>query len=557
MNRSDIAKVLEGITQEIDGIVDERVKSIQRVLLNLIEMLLRDNEELRAENQRLHDENNRLKGEQGKPDIRKQTNQDISSENERNKNKKKRGDRKKKKKKKNRIKVSRVEVCKIDKDQLPEDAVFKGYQPVIVQDIIIKTDNIEFKKETYYSPSLKKTFMASLPLGYNGEFGPGLHQLIISLHNDSNVTESGIANFLANHDILIGAGTISRFLTQPSEMEEFHQEKKDIVIAGLQSTDYQQMDDTGARVKGQNYYDHILCNEFYTAYFTKLNKDRLTIIDILTQGTMNFTFSEHAFLLMREMKLPGKWMDTIKTNYAGRTVNRKELDALLDELFPDLNKQQTNRQILSESTAIAAYQSLPHAAKFLLTDDAPQYNKIALYHPLCWVHDGRHYKKLTPIVKSHQTTLNEFVTMYWDYYNQLLVYKACPTTADTDRLSKEFDLLFSTETNYDHLNERIAKTKDKKDQLLLVLEFPFLPLHNNASELGARGQARRRDMSFHTMSADGTEAKDTFMTLRQTAKKLAVNFYRYIGDRINKKYEMPSLANLIIARNQKMVLNTS
>ena len=55
----------------------------------------------------------------------------------------------------------------------------------------------------------------------------------------------------------------------------------------------------------------------------------------------------------------------------------------------------------------------------------------------------------------------------------------------------------------------------------------------------------------------GTRAKDTFMTLRQTAKKLAVNFYKYIGDRINKTYEMPSLADLIVERSQKIVLNTS
>ncbi len=152
MNRLSTIKALEEISQDIEAIVDERSKTTQKKLLNLIEMLSKDNDELRAENQRLRDENNRLKGEQGKPDICKQTNQDISYEDERNKNKKKRGDKKKKKKrkKKNRIKIDRVEKCKIDKDQLPEDAVFKGYQSVIVQDIVIKTDNIEFEKETYY-----------------------------------------------------------------------------------------------------------------------------------------------------------------------------------------------------------------------------------------------------------------------------------------------------------------------------------------------------------------------------------------------------------------------
>lgn len=556
MNRSDITKVLEKITQDIEAISDEHIKSIQKTLLNLIETLLDDNEKLREGNQQLRDENNRLKGEQGKPGIRKQTkpNQDISSEKERRKNRNK--NKKAKQKKKNRITVNRVEILTIDKDQLPEDAIFKGYKSVIVQEIIIQTDNVEFKKATYYSPSLNKTFMASLPAGYSGEFGPRLRQLVISLYHESNMTESGIAGFLDNHKILMGTGTLSRILTQSPEKEGFHQEKNDIVMAGLHSANYQQMDDTSARVKGKNYYDHILCNEFYTAYFTRAHKDRLTIIDILTQGKMKFTFNEHAFLLMQEMKLPKKWLSTVETNYAGQSMNRQEMDNLLSAHFPNLNKQQPNRLILLESTAIAAYQVLPHAVKFLLTDDAPQYNKIAEYHPLCWVHDGRHYKKLMPVVMSHRTILNEFLIKYWDYYDQLLTYKSCPTQSEADRLSKEFDRLFSIQTDYDYLNERIKKTKDQKGQLLLVLEKPFLPLHNNDSELGARGQARRRDTSFHTMSTEGTEAKDTFMTLMQTAKKLTVNFYHYIGDRIKKKYDMPSLASLIIARSKLLVPDT-
>ena len=557
MNRSGTIKALEEIAQDIDVIVDERTKITQNKLLNLVEESLKTIEELRAKVQLLRDENNRLKGEQGKPNIRKQT-KDISSEDER-KNKKPRGDRKKnKKKKKHRIKIDRVKKCKIDKDQLPADAVYKGYQTVIVQDIIVKTNNVKFEKDTWYSPSLKKTFMASLPDGYSGsEFGPGLRKMVLSLNHEGNMTESCIANFLTNHDILISAGTISNLLTKPPEINEFHREYQDITIAGLGSAEYQQMDDTGARVKGKNHYNHILCNEFYTSYSTRQNKDRLTIIDILTQDEVKFIFNEQAFLLMQEMQLSEKWLEVFRVNHADKSVNRKELDAILDAIFPNPNKQRTNRQTILEATAIAAYQLLPRAAKILLTDDAPQYNKIASYHALCWIHIGRHYKKLMPAVKSHQLELANFITNFWEYYKQLLVYKTHPTPVDADRLSKEFDLLFATETNYDQLNDRIAKTREKKSQLLLVLEFPFLPLHNNDSELSVRNQARKRDVSFHTMSPAGTKAKDTFMTLKQTAKKLAVNFYDYIGDRINKTYEMPSLAELIVERSQKMVLNST
>lgn len=77
------------------------------------------------------------------------------------------------------------------------------------------------------------------------------------------------------------------------------------------------------------------------------------------------------------------------------------------------------------------------------------------------------------------------------------------------------------------------------------MQYPTLPLHNNASELGARTQARYRDVSFHTINQKGTEAKDTFMTITQTAIKLAVNTYQYILDRVSKKFEMPPLASLI------------
>src|SRR5262245_7540413 len=123
-----------------------------------------------------------------------------------------------------------------------------------------------------------------------------------------------------------------------------------------------------------------------------------------------------AFSRMEAMSLPGKYLTSLKKNHDEKTMNRQEIDALLSSLFPNPKKQKTNRQTILESTAIAAYQELPYAVKLLLTDDAPQYNQITLYHPLCWVHDGRHYKKLNPIIIMHRKILNDFLEKYWDYY---------------------------------------------------------------------------------------------------------------------------------------------
>lgn len=107
-------------------------------------------------------------------------------------------------------------------------------------------------------------------------------------------------------------------------------------------------------------------------------------------------------------------------------------------------------------------------------------------------------------------------------------YKENPKPETAARLLSEFDNLFSTKTGYNALDDRIEKTRSKKEELLLVLKYPWLPLHNNDSELGARVEKRRQDVSLQTKSDKGTKAKDSFLTITQTAKKLGVNSYRYI-----------------------------
>ena len=200
-----------------------------------------------------------------------------------------------------------------------------------------------------------------------------------------------------------------------------------------------------------------------------------------------------------------------------------------------------------EAAAIACYhKGLEYpVVKILLCDDAPQFKIITEELALCWVHDGRLYKKLSPVVPHNAEKLKYFLDAYWDYYRKLLAYKTEPSHESASQLSEEFDCLFSTHTGYQALDERIAKTKQKKAQLLIVLKYPELPLHNNAAELAARAQVRKRDVSLHTITEEGTQANDTFLTITQTCKKLGVNAYAYIFDRISKTFKLPSLAEII------------
>ncbi len=120
------------------------------------------------------------------------------------------------------------------------------------------------------------------------------------------------------------------------------------------------------------------------------------------------------------------------------------------------------------------------------SDDAPQFKLLTSVQALCWIHDGRHYKKLKPVVPQFQEKLEEFRGQYWDFYAELFKYKKAPNHMEAERLQLKFDRIFKTTTGYAELDNRIAKTFAKKAELLLVLSQPERPKHNNAAELAAR-----------------------------------------------------------------------
>ncbi len=518
-------------------------------LVNIIESQLSENAILKIQIQELRDENNRLKGEQGKPkfDSKKQKppkSTDYSSEDERKnlqpKPNKGRGERN------HKVKIDREEIVRVPQADLPADAVFKGYDEIIVQDIKIVTDNIRYKVELWYSPSENKTYRAKRPEGYRGEFGPHIRALILTLKYGCNVSEPAIHTFLDYFGILLSKSTISRFLTK--DLDIFHKEYDEIVKAGLSSARYQQIDDTGARVNGCQYHTHILCNEFYTAFLTRPHKDRLTVLEILfCEHEMKFTFDSASFDLMKTFRVPNKIILYLQKNVFAQTLNSELLEPWLQSLPSDTKQKDSLIRRIKEAGAISYYHTQKEwpAIEILMSDAAPQFAHIALIHALCWIHEGRHLKKLNPTLTLYRELLELFLEKFWDFYKELNEYKVENSPEGARRLEQEFDYLFATKTGYGDLDERILRIANNKQELLAVLENPEIPLHNNAAELGARVQVRKRDVSLHTITPEGTKAQDTFMTIVQTAKKLGVNPIAYFYDRFTQCHVIDPLGVLI------------
>jgi hypothetical protein len=528
------------------------------LLLNLVEELMADNRALREENQRLRDEINRLKGEQGKPDIKASqpksspaTSADYSSERERHQPKKR-----SKRKKTETIRIDREQVARVEPATLPGDAQFKGYEDVVVQDVVFRTDNVLFHKEKFYSSSEGKSYLASLPPGYEGEFGPGIKSLVIVLYHAVQTSEPKILELLRSVGVQMSDGKLSNLLIKGHE--DFHAEKDAVYEAGLRSSPWQHLDETSTRVNGQNQHCHIMCNPLYTAYFTTEAKDRQTVIDVLRNGqARRFVLNGEAMDYLNHVQLSAAVRQRLPQLMQNQPLDEAMMQTLLNTHLPDLGPQQC--RWIMDATAIAAYHAevVFPVVDVLVCDDAPQFKGVTENLALCWVHEGRHYKKLTPYVAHHRQVLHEFLGAFWDYYDQLLTYQQAPTPEERERLATQFDELFSTKTGYQALDDRIAKTKAKKDYLLMVLEHPEIPLHNNPVELEARRRVRKRDISFGPRTDAGKRAWDTFQTLAATTHKLGVSFFDYIHDRVSKANQIPGLDFLIAEQAKSLNLGAS
>ena len=174
---------------------------------------VQENAKLREENQQLRDEIANLKGEKGKPKIRPSVpaREPLSP--------KLKSQRWSKGSKKDKIKVDRQVTVSVNRP-LPPGAHFACYRKVVIQDVMLKTDNVEYLLERYYSPSLNKYYDAKLPNSVRGsQFGANLKAFIAVLYFSCRVTENKIWQLCKDIGISISEGQISNIITKVKHKE--------------------------------------------------------------------------------------------------------------------------------------------------------------------------------------------------------------------------------------------------------------------------------------------------------------------------------------------------
>jgi hypothetical protein len=70
----------------------------------------------------------------------------------------------------------------------------------------------------------------------------------------------------------------------------------------------------------------------------------------------------------------------------------------------------------------------------LVYDDAPQFKLLTDNIALCWVDEGRNYKKLSAFIACHQKVLDKFLDDFCNYYRDLLPDQDSPSQQTADKL---------------------------------------------------------------------------------------------------------------------------
>lgn len=531
---------------QISDIPEQEQTPLVKTLLALLEQFAERIQQQDEEIAYLKDEINILKGEKKRPQF-KPSKMDQNSHSGSDDPPPKGGSPKKragsnKRSKKKTLKIHQTKKIAPD-ESIPEGSRFKGYREFVVQELVIEAQNTCYQLERWLTPE-GKYLTGKLPENINNQhFGPKLKSYILYQHHHCQTTQPLLLEQLREWNIDISSGQINQLLT--SGLDKFHDEKDEILQAGLQASAYITVDDSGARHKGKNGFVTQIGNEFFGWFCSTHSKSRINFLELLRAGKQDYRLTEAAFSYMSKQRLPKEPLEKLRRHFNQSFIDK----GCWQELLAKLSITQKRHQRIATEGALLA--SVLHYGLcddlVIISDDAGQFN--VLLHALCWIHAERLIHKLVPLNPSHREALDRVREQIWALYGALKAYKLAPEPQEFKNIAQTFDQIFTQQTCFSTLNKALMRIDKNKEELLLVLKRPEIPLHTNGSETDIRDYVKKRKVSGGTRSDEGRRCRDTFASLKKTCRKLDTSFWQYLTTRLNvEEPVIDYLPDLIIER---------
>lgn len=424
----------------------------------------------------------------------------------------------------------------------PSGSVSKGYEEYVVQELVMHAEATRYLRERIVTPD-GESLLAPLPTDVlpGKHFGPNLIAYILHQYHHNHVTQPLLLEELEQKGFAISAGQINHILTEDHQV--FHEEKAEVLTAGLASAAYIQVDDTGARHQGQNGYCTHIGNAFFAYFASTDSKSRVNFLEVLRGEHSDYAIDDVATAYWRKYSLSAALVASLSEGPA-HFADAAAWQARLQELGI------TGTRLVRIATEGALLGSLmAHGvppALTVLSDGAGQF--IILVHAACWVHAERPLARMIPHNEEHRLAIEGVRRQIWELYRDLKAYKEQPQPEQAAALTARFEALCAQRTGYPSINGILSDMRERQADLLRVLQRPETPLHNNGAESDIRDYVKKRKISGSTRSDNGRRCRDTFASLKKTCRKLGVRFWGYLRDRIRGLATIPRLADLIRER---------
>lgn len=427
----------------------------------------------------------------------------------------------------------------LEPPQIPAGAVFKGYEDYLVQGLRIRLHNTRYRRARYQTPT-GETLLGELPGAVRGSHCDAeLRSYMLLQYYQQHVSQPLILQQLWDFGVQISAGQLSRLLTEGQE--SFHAEKAELLRVGLAVSAYIHVDDTAARHQGQNGYGTHIGNELFAWFASTESKSRINFLELLRAGQTDSVIDAAARAYMHHQQLPHAQLRLFREDCTW--VEKAVWEAQLHTLGITTER---HIRIATEGALVASL--LTHGVSpelVILSDDAGQFNVAGFRHALCWIHAERTIHTLLPFSDANRAAQAAVRDQIWRFYQDLKTFKRTPGEDTKRTLRERFDAIFTQHTGFQTLNLALQRIHANKQELLLVLERPDIPLHNNLSENDIRDYVKKRKISATTRSEAGRAARDTFLSLKKTCQKLGLSFWHYLQDRLARTNLLPPLPVLI------------
>ena len=430
---------------------------------------------------------------------------------------------------------------------LPPGSVFRGYEDYFVQELVLRKHVVRYRRERWLTPDGREV-VAEMPAGVKGHFGPELRRFVLGQHHQGQVTTPRLLAQLLAVGIEISKRQLTRLLI--AGPEPFLEEAREVLRAGLANASWVGVDDTGARHKGRNAVCTQIGNDSFAWFGTTYSKSRVNFLECLRAGFTDYVVNDEALAYMRAQRMPALLVARLAADGERSFADAETWNGHLRRLgISELKTNPDPTQVATEGALLGAV--LAHgflAMAVILSDDAGQFN--VLYHALCWVHAERLVHKLDAFNEAHRAAQQAVRGKIWDFYRDLIAYKSDPSVGSKAELAARFDAIFQQRTGFATLDKLLKRLLANKAELLVVLDRPEIPLHNNGTENTIRDYVTKRKVSGGTRSDRGRDCRDAFLGLLKTCKKQGVKFWDYLGARLKvpNAIEVPSLPALVKTR---------